>query len=71
MRPLVYSAAAAVKLGHGWTRAGSDVFYHENGVSRRDKAGSKGGESASHSTLSFTWTAEYPADTLYFAMCYP
>ena len=25
----------------------------------------------SHSTLSFSWTAEYPSDTLYFAMCYP
>ena len=33
MRPLVYSAAAAVKQGHGWTRTGYDVIYHENGVS--------------------------------------
>ena len=38
MRPLVYSAAAATKLGHGWARCGHDVFYHENGVARRDKA---------------------------------
>ena len=38
MRPLIYSAQAASKHGHGWMRAGTDVIYYENGVSRRDKA---------------------------------
>ena len=68
MRPLVYSAAAAAKRGHGWTRVGNDVYYHENGVARRDKTPKNGGDPASHSTLSFTWVAEYDGDTMYFAM---
>ena len=72
MRPLVYSAAAAVKHGQGWTRTGQEVIYHENGVQRRDKGPGKNGEAGpSHSTLSWAWTAEYPNDTCYFAMCYP
>ena len=58
MRPLVYSASAASKHGHGWTRAGSDVNYYTP-------------KDASHSTLTFSWTAEHENDTLYFAMCYP
>lgn len=70
MRPLVYSAMAASKHGHGWTRIGTDVYYHENGVSRRD-TNRKDGKEASHSTLSFSWSPEHANDTLYFAMCYP
>ena len=68
MRPLVYSAAAASKHGHGWTRAGTDVFYHENGVSRRDKGPGRDGKEPSHSTLSFSWVPEFDNDTVYFAM---
>ena len=37
MRPLVYSAMAAAKRGIGWTRVGTDLYYAENGVARRDK----------------------------------
>ena len=71
MRPLLYSTQAAVKLGHGWTRSGHEVLYYENGVIRRDRGDGKTNPNAQHSTLSFSWTAEYTGDLIYFAMCYP
>ena len=47
------------------------MLYYENGVIRRDRGDGKTNPNAQHSTLSFSWTAEWTGDLIYFAMCYP
>jgi len=70
MKILVYSEKKAAARDIGWHRAGTKIFYYQNGV-RNDEKKPTGGTFKSYYTHTFTYEFEYPDDTVYFAYCYP
>ena len=67
MKILVYSERMAAHKDIGWHRAGSHIGYYSNGLRRSDK----GGVARTFYTQTFSYTFEYPNDTVYFAYSYP
>lgn len=66
MKVSIYSQQCNNKKDIGWFRGGDDITYYRNGLYKLIK-----GTTRYLSTVSFTYTAEYNDDIIYFANSIP
>lgn len=68
MKVLVQSEKQSEEKDIGWYRAGQNISYYHNGISKSSR---KTGNNKTLYTLTFTYEFQYDDDTVYFAYCYP
>ncbi|CAG9328181.1 unnamed protein product [Blepharisma stoltei] len=66
MKPLVYSKKLCELTGIDWHRAGENISYYRNNITRNDSA-----KKECYFSLSFSYEFLYEDDTVFFAHCFP